>query len=239
MLTVALVGYTNAGKSSILRSLSGQHEIVVEDRLFATLDTLTREVDLGEGHRARVTDTVGFIRKLPHHLVASFRATLEEVREADMLLHVVDASHHDWEGQMHVVERVLAELDLADRPILPVFNKIDAVPDPEGFSARVRELYPGAITTTTQRTDGVGSLKAVLRDLDRAGRPTVRVRLPVTDGARLAALYREGEVLSREDHESQYDVVVRLDTWQVERLRSQGVEVTEQPKAGWRDRRIG
>jgi len=239
MLTVALVGYTNAGKSSILRSLSGQHEIVVEDRLFATLDTLTREVDLGEGHRARVTDTVGFIRKLPHHLVASFRATLEEVREADMLLHVVDASHHDWEGQMHVVERVLAELDLADRPILPVFNKIDAVPDPEGFSAQVRELYPGAITTTTQRTDGVGSLKAVLRDLDRAGRPTVRVRLPVTDGARLAALYREGEVLSREDHESQYDVVVRLDTWQVERLRSQGVEVTEQPKAGWRDRRIG
>ena len=234
MLSVALVGYTNAGKSSILRSLSGQHEIVVEDRLFATLDTLTREVDLGEGHRARVTDTVGFIRKLPHHLVASFRATLEEVREADLLLHVIDASHHDWEGQMHVVERVLAELDLADRPILPVFNKIDAVPDPAGFSARVRELHPGAITTTTQRTDGVGPLKAVLRDLERAGRPTVRVRLPVTDGARLAALYREGEVLSREDHDSQYDVVVRLDTWQVERLRSQGVEVTEEPRAGWR-----
>jgi len=234
MLSVALVGYTNAGKSSILRSLSGQHEIVVEDRLFATLDTLTREVDLGEGHRARVTDTVGFIRKLPHHLVASFRATLEEVREADLLLHVIDASHHDWEGQMHVVERVLAELDLADRPILPVFNKIDAVPDPAGFSARVRELHPGAITTTTQRTDGVGPLKAVLRDLERAGRPTVRVRLPVTDGARLAALYREGEVLSREDHDSQCSVVVRLDTWQVERLRSQGVEVTEEPRAGWR-----
>ena len=149
MLSVALVGYTNAGKSSILRGLSGQHEIVVEDRLFATLDTLTREVELGEGQRARVTDTVGFIRKLPHHLVASFRATLEEARDADTLLHVVDSSHPDWEGQMHVVERVLAELDLADRPILPVFNKIDAVPDPAGFAARVRELHPGAITTTT------------------------------------------------------------------------------------------
>ncbi len=238
MLSVALVGYTNAGKSSILRGLSGQHEIVVEDRLFATLDTLTREVDLGEGQRARVTDTVGFIRKLPHHLVASFRATLEEVREADMLLHVVDASHHDWEGQMHVVERVLAELDLADRPILAIFNKIDAVPDPAGFAARVRELYPGAITSTTQRTDGLAAVKSMLRDLDRAGRPTVRVLLPVADGARLASLYRDGEVLSREDRESQYDVVVRLDSWQVERLRSQGVEVMEEG-TGKRERRTG
>jgi GTP-binding protein HflX len=239
MLSVALVGYTNAGKSSILRALSGEHEIVVEDRLFATIDTLTREVELGEGQRARVTDTVGFIRKLPHHLVASFRATLEEVREADLLIHVVDSSHPDWEGQMHVVDRVLAELDLADRPILPVFNKIDAVPDQAGFAVRVRELYPGATTTTTQRTDGLASLKAVLRDLERGGRPTVRVRLPVTDGARLAALYREGEVLSREDHDSQYDIVVRLESWQVERLRSQGIEVMEQRKTGNRERRTG
>jgi GTP-binding protein HflX len=239
MLSVALVGYTNAGKSSILRSLSGQHEIVVEDRLFATLDTLTREVELGEGQRARVTDTVGFIRKLPHHLVASFRATLEEARDADILIHVVDSSHPDWEGQMHVVERVLAELGLADRPILPVFNKIDAVPDPAGFAARVRELHPGAITTTTQRTDGLAALKSVLRDLERGGRPTVRVRLPVSDGARLAALYRDGEVLSREDHDSQYDVVVRLDAWQVDRLRSQGVDVTEQRRKEKGERRTG
>jgi GTP-binding protein HflX len=226
MLSMALVGYTNAGKSSVLRALSGQHEIVVEDRLFATLDTLTREVDLGEGQRARVTDTVGFIRKLPHHLVASFRATLEEAREADALLHIVDSSHPDWEGQMHVVERVLAELDLADRPLIPVFNKTDAVPDAAGFSARVKELHPGAIAVTTMRTNGLAPLKAVLRELDRAGRPAVRVRIPVADGARLAALYREGEVISREQGESAYDVIVRLDRWQVERLQREGVEVT-------------
>ncbi len=225
MLSVALVGYTNAGKSSVLRALSGQHEIIVEDRLFATLDTLTREVDLGEGQRARVTDTVGFIRKLPHHLVASFRATLEEARGADIMLHIVDASHPDWEGQMHVVERVLAELDLADRPILPVFNKMDALTDPAGFGSRVRELYPGALTVTTMRTNGLASLKAKLRELERAGRPMVRVRLPITDGARLAALYRDGEVLSREENANQYDVVVRLDRWQVERLRREGVDV--------------
>jgi GTP-binding protein HflX len=225
MLSVSLVGYTNAGKSSLLRALSGQHEIFVEDRLFATLDTLTREVDLGEGQRARVTDTVGFIRKLPHHLVASFRATLEEARAADVLLHVVDASHPDWEGQMHVVERVLAELDLADRPTVPVFNKMDAVPDPVAFSARVRELYPDAITTTTMRTDGIASLKARLRELDRRGRTTVRVRIPVTDGARLAELYREGEVLARDDHDGTLDLRVRLDQWQVNRLQQEGVEV--------------
>jgi GTP-binding protein HflX len=239
MLGVALVGYTNAGKSSILRALSGQHEIFVEDRLFATLDTLTREVDLGEGQRARVTDTVGFIRKLPHHLVASFRATLEEARGADLLVHVVDASHHDWEGQMKVVERVLAELELADRPILPVFNKMDLVTDPAAFAARVRELYPGALTVSTMRTSGLAPLKALLRDLERSGRPTVRVRLPISDGARLAALYRDGEVLSRSEDAGALEVVVRLDRWQVDRLRAEGVEVMDVPAAGEVGRRAG
>lgn len=225
MLSVALVGYTNAGKSSILRGLSGQHEIVVEDRLFATLDTLTREVELGEGQRARVTDTVGFIRKLPHHLVASFRATLEEVRGADVLLHVVDASHPDWEGQMRVVDRVLAELDLADLPLIPVFNKMDAVTDPGSFTPRVRALHPTGIPATSMRTDGLAPLKAALRDLERVGRPTVRVRVPLADGARVAALYRDGEVLSRSQTETDYEFVVRLEVWQVNRLREEGVAV--------------
>ena len=239
MLGIALVGYTNAGKSSILRALSGQHEIVVEDRLFATLDTLTREVDLGEGHRARLTDTVGFIRKLPHHLVASFRATLEEARGADLLLHVVDASHHDWEGQMRVVDRVLAELELADRPLIPVFNKMDLVTDPMAFAARVRELYPGALTVSTMRTSGLAPLKSALREMERAGRPTVRVRLPISDGARLAALYRDGEVLSRQEDGAALDVVVRLDRWQVDRLRGEGVEVIERSVDGEVGRRAG
>jgi GTP-binding protein HflX len=225
MLSVALVGYTNAGKSSILRGLSGQHEIVVEDRLFATLDTLTREVELGENQRARVTDTVGFIRKLPHHLVASFRATLEEARAADVLLHVVDASHHDWEGQLRVVEKVLSELGLADRPVLLVFNKIDAVTDAAGFTRRVRELYPTAVITSTMRTDGLASLKERLRELDRAGRVAVKVRVPLAEGARLAELYREGEVLSRDEVGESYEVMVRLEPSKLERLRRGGMEV--------------
>ncbi len=225
MLSVALVGYTNAGKSSVLRAMSGEHDIVVEDRLFATLDTLTREVDLGEGVRARVTDTVGFIRKLPHHLVASFRATLEEAREGDVLLHVVDASHPDWEGQMRVVDKVLAELDLADRPTIPVFNKIDAVADPAAFSARARQLYPDAVMATTMRTDGLGELRASLRLRQRADSVSVVVRVPLSDGARAASLYRLGEVVSREQREDGYVITVRLDLWQVERLRAAGVDV--------------
>ncbi|HET9293673.1 MAG TPA: GTPase HflX [Gemmatimonadales bacterium] len=228
MLSVSLVGYTNAGKSSLLRALSGQHEIVVEDRLFATLDTLTREVDLGEGYRARVTDTVGFIRKLPHHLVASFRATLEEARSADVLLHVVDASHPDWEEQMAVVEEVLTELELQDRPTLPVFNKIDRLPDPVEFGRRVHAVYPGAVLTTTMRTDGLESLKAALRSREQIARPAVRIRLPLSDGARVAALYRLGEVLQRREVDGVCEVVVRLLPPDLDRLRKEGVEIVEE-----------
>ncbi len=226
LLAVSLVGYTNAGKSSILRMLSGAHDVVVEDRLFATLDTLTRDVDLGEGAHARVTDTVGFIRKLPHHLVASFRATLEEAREADVLLHVVDASHPDWEGQVRVVDKVLAELNLADRPTILVFNKMDVVPDASAFAARSRELYPAAVLATTQRIDGLDALKVRLRGIERVGRVTVRVSVPASDGARLAELYRVGEVMAREQDGVMVDLTVRLETWQLDRLREGGVAVS-------------
>ena len=122
----SLVGYTNAGKSSLLRALSGS-ELFVEDRLFATLDSATRTVSLGAGYEALITDTVGFIRKLPHHLIASFRSTLEEAREADVLLHVIDASHPDWEEQREVVMEVLEELAIEDRDKILVFNKVDQI----------------------------------------------------------------------------------------------------------------
>jgi GTPase len=218
LLHASLVGYTNAGKSSLLRALTGDHDIVVEDRLFATLDTLTREVEVGEGARVRVTDTVGFIRKLPHHLVASFRATLEEAREADVLLHVIDASHPEWEEQAAVVEEVLGELELSDRPVLLVFNKIDLVEDPTAFAARIREIHPEAVLTTTMRTDGVNSVKAALRDRSRAGRPTLRVVVPADDGARLAAVYRAGEVLSREVTAEGVVLTVRMEGWRARQL---------------------
>ncbi len=134
LFRAALVGYTNAGKSSILRGISGAGEVFVEDRLFATLDPLTREVMLDERHKVLLTDTVGFVRKLPHQLVASFRATLEETLAADLLLHVVDVSHPTWEEQRFVVDEVLAEIGARERPMLYVFNKIDQL-EPETLVA--------------------------------------------------------------------------------------------------------
>lgn len=228
MLNVALVGYTNAGKSSILRMLSGEHDIFVEDRLFATLDTLTREVDLGEGCHARVSDTVGFIRKLPHHLVASFRATLEEVREAELLLHVVDASHPGWEEQMRVVDQVLAEIGVSLQPVIPVFNKMDQLRDASGFSARARELYPEALFGSTLRIDGLEQVKAALRARERLLRPPVTVRVPLADGARLASLYRLGEVLQQTVEGEHHVVQVRLAPWQVDQLRRDGLVVAKE-----------
>lgn len=143
--TAVLVGYTNTGKSSLLKALSGA-DAFIEDRLFATLDTLTREVVLngaasGSGPRLRLVDTVGFIRKLPHHLVASFRATLEEVRRAELLLHVIDAAHRDWEEQVGVVDEVLAGLSRDGTPVIHVFNKLDLLPDPDAFRAQVAHSF--------------------------------------------------------------------------------------------------
>lgn len=225
MLTAALVGYTNAGKSSIMRGLSGEHEIFVEDRLFATLDTLTREIDLGEQLRVRLTDTVGFIRKLPHHLVASFRATLEEAGDADVLLHVTDASHPEWEDQMATVNGVLDELGFSEQPIQIVFNKLDALEDPEAFATRARALWPDAIFTTTMRTDGLIPLQSGLRGRAESIRPVVRVLLNAADGKRLGELHRDGDVVSQELEGSMLAVKVRLEPWRAEQLRRDGIDV--------------
>ncbi len=151
VVTAALIGYTNAGKSSLLRALTGA-EPFIEDRLFATLDTLTRETEFGQGSRIRLIDTVGFIRKLPHHLVASFKATLEEAARAEILLHVIDASHPDWEEQVHVVNDVLGDLELTGHTLVHVFNKMDAVGEPESFRHHLPAEYePAAFVSARDR----------------------------------------------------------------------------------------
>ncbi|MFO7260017.1 MAG: GTPase HflX [bacterium] len=229
---VALVGYTNAGKSSVLRALSGAN-VLVEDRLFATLDPATRAVELEDGVRVLLTDTVGFIRKLPHHLVASFRATLEAALEADLLLHVIDASHPRWEEQKSVVEEVLADLGADDRPTLLLFNKVDRLTHEEEAALRVRvsAIVPQpALFGSTVEPGGMDELRERLAEEYRASHPRVRLRIPVVDGEALAAVYREGEVLRREEHDSVIDVVARLPLPVLGRLqRRAGILVFESP----------
>lgn len=202
-----LVGYTNAGKSSILRALSGA-DLFVEDRLFATLDSATRAVELDGGYRALITDTVGFIRKLPHHLVASFRATLEEAGEADLVLHVVDVSAPSWRHQVEAVDQVLADLGIRGTNTVMVFNKTDRMTHTEEESLRstVGLDWPAHVFTSVVETGGLEPLRWHILQRMRELRPTVQVSIPVTDGQTLAEAYREAEVL----HRSEVNLEVRL-----------------------------
>ena len=238
--TAALIGYTNAGKSSLLKALSGA-EVFIEDRLFATLDTLAREVDVGEGYRFRVTDTVGFIRKLPHHLVASFRATIEEAQEADLILHVIDASEANWEEHVEVVENELRIADFGLRigkknperkRVIFVFNKADLLPDPVAFLAMVRERYPHSILTSANPQSairhpplGVDDLRNALRTSAQALRPIAEIRVPVGDGRLLAALHRDAEILHQEQTNGVVTLRARIEARLLGRLRQEGVEV--------------
>lgn len=224
---VSLVGYTNAGKSSVLRALSGSQDVYVEDRLFATLDPLTRDVDLGDGYHCLLTDTVGFIRKLPHHLVASFRATLDEVREADLLLHVIDASHASWEEHRLVVDEVLTELGAIDTPVVHVFNKMDLLaPDvDEAVRTRVGNLIPDSLFVSAKSTEALEPLRERLRAGVRAVRPIVQVRVPASDGKLLSTLYRQGEVLEQAADGENLMLRVRVDAALRGRLEREGVVV--------------
>ena len=227
----SLVGYTNAGKSSLLRALSGDDQLFVEDRLFATLDSATRNVDVGDGHGALITDTVGFIRKLPHHLVASFHSTLEEARESDLLLHVVDASHPDWWEQYEVVEEVLAEIGLDQRPQVLVFNKVDRPTHAEEEAlvdrARAFESRP-AVFVSALSSDSVRALRETLRARIRQRLARVHLELPAGDGQLLAWLYREGEVLERLDLGATIDVTARVPDRVLGQLRQrEGIRIVD------------
>jgi GTPase len=223
----SIVGYTNAGKSSILKALSGQ-DVFVEDRLFATLDPLTRDVDLGDHSHVLLTDTVGFIRKLPHHLVASFRATLEETRDADLLLHVVDASAPTWEEQRIVVEQVLDELEVNDRPKLLVFNKIDLLSHEQllALQERIGALVPNSIFVSTRTEGGLEPLKRALRSALRVRRPVTHIRMSPADGKMLAEIHRDGEVIEQHMEGDLLFVEARVDDALAGRLRRSGAEVS-------------
>jgi GTP-binding protein HflX len=208
---VALVGYTNAGKSTLFTQLTGA-ETAVSDQLFMTLDPLVRRARLGAGMQVLMVDTVGFIQKLPHGLVAAFRATLEEVVEADLLLHVMDASAEDMEARAAAVNAVLEEIGAAARPVVPVLNKIDLIP--KARVAALSEARPDSVAISAVTGEGLDHLRATLaRRLELMTR-TVQLRFAARDARGIAGVYTAGRVVS---HEVMGDEV-RIDAMIPERL---------------------
>jgi len=198
--TVALVGYTNAGKSSLLNALSypqqfngnGQSgsdppKAYVANQLFATLDPTTRKVRLPAGTQVLFADTVGFIKKLPHNLIAAFRATLEGIEEADLILHVVDITHRKVDAQINAVQSILSELGVADKPTLQVWNKTDAVPRWMSFS-------PGALQVSALKGTGIEDLLSAVEGVLQKHLIAVEVNIPYTEGALRSRIFRQGSV---------------------------------------------
>jgi GTP-binding protein HflX len=194
--TASLVGYTSAGKSSLLNALTGS-DVMADARLFATLDPTTRRVDLPGGSAILLTDTVGFIRRLPHHLVAAFRATLEETLISDLLIHVVDVSHPEWERQMEAVDQALEELGAACKPTIVVLNKVDLLPDTYHVRKLVAENRDWVYVSATKR-DGLDNLlQAIERVLER-GLVPMRLAIPYSEASLLSACHEGGKVTGLE-----------------------------------------
>jgi GTP-binding protein HflX len=189
----AVVGYTNAGKSTLLNLLTGA-DVVAEDKLFATLDPTTRSFVLPNKQRVLLTDTVGFLRKLPHTLIESFKATLEEVSEADLLIHIADLSHQRLDEQMEAVDRVIKELDAYGKQTLLVFNKIDNLSNRELVDSYLKR-FPDSVAISARTGEGVSKLVQALEAALSSWRLRSRFRIPANESALMAEIHRVGHVL--------------------------------------------
>ena len=204
----AVVGYTNAGKSTLLNMLTGA-DVVAEDKLFATLDPTTRSFVLPNKQRVLLTDTVGFLRKLPHTLIESFKATLEEVSEADLLIHIVDLSHPRVDEQMEAVDRVTKELDAYGKQTLIVFNKIDKLANREGVDSYLKR-FSGSVAISARTGEGVNQLVQALEGALSSWRLRSRFRIPANESALIAEIHRVGHVLELRYEENDALIVAHV-----------------------------
>jgi len=211
LATVALVGYTNAGKSTLMRALTGS-DVLVENKLFATLDTTVRALQPESRPRVLVSDTVGFIKNLPHGLVASFKSTLEEALDASLLLHVIDASDPGFERQREVTDKVLAEIGAAEVPRLRIFNKIDHVGDATAQAERRAELrtaYPDCIVMSARRAEDVAQLRDAIIGFFRQDQVEAEIFLPWSAQQQRGQIFATCEVLDERADESGATLRVR------------------------------
>ena len=222
--TVCLVGYTNAGKSTLMNALTDAG-VRVEDKLFATLDTKTSRWELGGGPWALLSDTVGFVRDLPHHLVASFRATLEEAVHADLLLHVVDASSPRADSEAEAVQSVLDELGCGEKPTLMLLNKIDSVRD-EALVQVIEERAESSMRISARSGCGLDRLVETVRAKLTRRDVNARLRVDQGDGQALAFLDRQAEILDRRYEDHTVEMLVRIAASSLDKLITLGTSAT-------------
>lgn len=218
---VVLVGYTNSGKSTIFNKLT-EGDVLAEDKLFATLDPTTRKLNLPNHREVILTDSVGFIRKLPHELVEAFKATLEEVQNADLLLHVIDCADPLWESHKRATEQVLTELDCLHKPILEVYNKIDKLALPFSLAQSPRRLFVSGLTG-----EHLDKLVEKIQEFLSGDHLRVRLMLPQGRGDLLALVHREGRII-QEDYQPEFvEMTVDLPAKRVEQWKKSGFVIVE------------
>jgi GTP-binding protein HflX len=215
---VAMVGYTNVGKSSLLNAMT-EADVLVEDQLFATLDATIRLMPIPDEMNVLLIDTVGFIKKLPHHLIASFRSTLEETVDADLLMHIIDISHSQFEEQIGSVQSVLRELGIDRKPRIPVFNKVDLLGD-RRMMAPLKRRYPHAVFTSAVRGIGLESLRYEVMNQLRLNEVVREIRIPIQSTRIMATVYQLAHVLNQRYEDGVAIFQVRTTETNVKRIVS-------------------
>jgi GTP-binding protein HflX len=223
LMTVSLIGYTNAGKSTLLNTLTGA-DVPAEDALFATLDTRTRRWQLPGWGPVLLSDTVGFIRDLPHHLIASFKATLEEARQANLLLHVADGGNAAVYDQIAAAYKVLEEIGIRQKDTLLVINKTDAMPGRARFEGLLRR-YPNAVSISARTGDGLPQLATAVSDALSRSFLDVDIEMGVENGRLMAYLEAHGEVLSKKYHDARAIVHCRIPQRYLGRIEEDGIVI--------------
>lgn len=215
----ALVGYTNAGKSTLMNLLTDA-DLYVEDKLFATLDTTVRTFILPSGKKALISDTVGFIRKLPPHLVASFRTTLAEVNEADVLIHVADASHPYFTDHIHVVQETLDSMGITDKPQILVLNKIDLIEDKDLLNY-INTQFNQAVLISAARGINIGSFQTLLQKVLDESSNVTKMFIPYQYGKIISEIYDKCEILSKLESDIGLELTVRIGKDHIDQIKSQ------------------